>query len=129
MERNFAEMLLLNAPNCLTRLDFSRFGLASPLHVNMVRRPVERLVSWYYYNRAAWWAYKDICIPPLIGQDKKKIILSTKFLVVRKKLDGIGAVDNRPTTDLLHQIVQKNKTNFFSFLHVTCDTIPATCDM
>ena len=32
-----------------------------------------------------------------------------------KKLDGVGPVDNRPSTAKLHQFVKKK------MLHVTCD--------
>ena len=33
-----------------------------------------------------------------------------------QKLDGVGPVDNRPSTDKLHHFVKKTKK------HVTCDT-------
>ena len=36
------------------RVDFAALGHPSPIYVNMVREPVERLVSWFYYIRAAW---------------------------------------------------------------------------
>ena len=40
-----------------------------------------------------------------------------------KKLDGVGPVDNRPSTDKLHRFVQKKKIG-----HVTCDTWQVTSD-
>ena len=36
------------------RVDFAALGHPSPIYINMVREPVERLVSWFYYVRAAW---------------------------------------------------------------------------
>ena len=38
--------------------------------------------------------------------------------IVISKLDGVGPVDNRPSTNKLHQIVQKKKKK----KNVTCDT-------
>jgi len=35
-------------------LDFDSFGLASPKWVNLVRDPVERVISNFYYRRAGW---------------------------------------------------------------------------
>ena len=35
-------------------LDFDSFGLASPTWVNLVRDPVERVISNFYYRRAGW---------------------------------------------------------------------------
>ena len=43
------------------------------------------------------------------------------------KLDGVGPVDNIPSTDKLHHFVQKNK--ICDMWHVTCDMRHVTCDM
>ena len=43
---------------------------------------------------------------------------------VLKKLDGVGPVDNRPSTDKLHHFVRKKIKKY-----VTCDTRHVTCDM
>ena len=40
------------------------------------------------------------------------------MLDLNKKLDGVGAVDNRPSTDYLHHFDQKRRRKKF---HVTCD--------
>ncbi|XP_017781140.1 PREDICTED: heparan sulfate 2-O-sulfotransferase pipe [Nicrophorus vespilloides] len=52
---------------CFT--NFSEFGLPEPIYVNLVRDPVERVISWYYYVRAPWYyverkiAFPDIPLP------------------------------------------------------------------
>ena len=51
-----------------------------------------------------------------------------------KKLDGVGPVDNRPSTDKLHHFVKKinknrNKKIKKYMWHVTCDTWHVTRDM
>jgi hypothetical protein len=47
----------------------TRYGLPEPIYVNLVRDPVERVISWYYYVRAPWYyverkqAFPDIPLP------------------------------------------------------------------
>ncbi|XP_066956265.1 heparan sulfate 2-O-sulfotransferase pipe isoform X1 [Macrobrachium rosenbergii] len=36
-------------------INFTIFNVSQPLYVNMVRDPVERVISWYYYVRAPWY--------------------------------------------------------------------------
>ncbi|XP_050675212.1 heparan sulfate 2-O-sulfotransferase pipe isoform X2 [Leptidea sinapis] len=49
--------------------NFTRFGYPSPIYVNVVRDPVERVISWYYYVRAPWYyverkrAFPDLPLP------------------------------------------------------------------
>jgi len=49
--------------------NFSKFHLDMPIYVNMVRDPVERVISWYYYVRAPWYfverkrAFPDLPLP------------------------------------------------------------------
>ena len=47
----------------------------------------------------------------------------------RLKLDGVGPVDNRPSTDKLHHFVKKNKTKKHGMWHMTCDTWHVARDM
>ncbi|XP_061393620.1 heparan sulfate 2-O-sulfotransferase pipe-like [Musca vetustissima] len=35
-------------------IDFEEFDLPKPIYINMVRDPVERVISWYYYVRGAY---------------------------------------------------------------------------
>ncbi|XP_055609660.1 heparan sulfate 2-O-sulfotransferase pipe [Uranotaenia lowii] len=49
--------------------NFTRFNMPMPIYVNMVRDPVERVISWYYYVRAPWYyverkqAFPDLPLP------------------------------------------------------------------
>ena len=45
----------------------------------------------------------------------------------RGKLDGVGPVDNRPSTDKLHHFLEKKRI-FFDMWHMTCDTWHMTYD-
>ncbi|XP_011253762.2 heparan sulfate 2-O-sulfotransferase pipe isoform X1 [Camponotus floridanus] len=38
---------------CFT--NFTEFHLPEPIYINVVRDPVERVISWYYYVRAPWY--------------------------------------------------------------------------
>ncbi|XP_075225162.1 heparan sulfate 2-O-sulfotransferase pipe isoform X1 [Lycorma delicatula] len=50
-------------------INFTHFNLPQPIYVNLVRDPVERVISWYYYVRAPWYyverkqAFPDIPLP------------------------------------------------------------------
>ncbi|XP_018323063.1 heparan sulfate 2-O-sulfotransferase pipe [Agrilus planipennis] len=52
---------------CFT--NFSEFGFPEPIYINIVRDPIERVISWYYYVRAPWYyverklAFPDIPLP------------------------------------------------------------------
>lgn len=35
-------------------LDFEKFDLPKPIYINLVRDPVERVISWYFYARGAY---------------------------------------------------------------------------
>ena len=36
-------------------LNFEEFNKTNPIYVSMVRNPVERIISWYYYHRQIWY--------------------------------------------------------------------------
>lgn len=36
-------------------IDFGKLDLPLPIYINLVRHPVERLISWFYYVRAPWY--------------------------------------------------------------------------
>uniref|UniRef100_A0A1B6JPQ9 Heparan sulfate 2-O-sulfotransferase pipe n=1 Tax=Homalodisca liturata TaxID=320908 RepID=A0A1B6JPQ9_9HEMI len=50
-------------------INFTHYNLPEPIYVNLVRDPVERVISWYYYVRAPWYyverkqAFPDIPLP------------------------------------------------------------------
>ncbi|XP_040580410.1 uncharacterized protein [Lepeophtheirus salmonis] len=36
-------------------VDFTKYGYSwTPIYINMVRDPIERVISWFYYQRASW---------------------------------------------------------------------------
>ena len=39
----------------LNFLNFEEFNKTNPIYVNMVRHPVERVISWFYYMRQNWY--------------------------------------------------------------------------
>lgn len=50
-------------------INFTQYSLPEPIYVNLVRDPVERVISWYYYVRAPWYyverkqAFPDLPLP------------------------------------------------------------------
>ena len=32
-------------------LDFEEFNKTTPIYINMIRHPIDRVISWYYYIR------------------------------------------------------------------------------
>ena len=50
-------------------VNFTQFDMEMPIYVNLVRDPVERVISWYYYVRAPWYfverkrAFPDLPLP------------------------------------------------------------------
>ncbi|KAK5642541.1 hypothetical protein RI129_008708 [Pyrocoelia pectoralis] len=84
---------------CFT--NFSEFGLPEPIYVNIVRDPVERVISWYYYIRAPWYyverklAFPDIPLPDpkWLKKDFETCVLSNdrecKYLSGETR-EGIG---------------------------------------
>ncbi|XP_074035152.1 heparan sulfate 2-O-sulfotransferase pipe isoform X1 [Leptinotarsa decemlineata] len=67
---------------CFTNV--SDFGLPEPIYINLVRDPVERVISWYYYIRAPWYyverkiAFPDIPLPDpkWLKKDFEQCVLS-----------------------------------------------------
>lgn len=37
-------------------INFREFALPQPIYINMVRDPIERVISWFYYRRTPWHA-------------------------------------------------------------------------
>lgn len=84
---------------CFT--NFSEFELPEPIYVNIVRDPVERVISWYYYIRAPWYyverklAFPDMPLPDpkWLKKDFETCVLSNdrecKYLSGETR-EGIG---------------------------------------
>ena len=49
-----------------------------------------------------------------------------KYTQYIKKLNEVGPVDNRPSTDKLHHFEEEEKSDTW---HVTCEMWHVTCDM
>lgn len=64
-------------------LFYFRWGLPQPIYVNIVRDPVERVISWYYYVRAPWYyverkqAFPDLPLPDPAWL--KKVLIDFQF--------------------------------------------------
>ena len=65
----FVIFVILNRKRTFVLFCDFRFNIAEPIYVNMVRDPVERVISWYYYVRAPWYfverkrAFPDLPLP------------------------------------------------------------------
>nr|NP_788536.1 pipe, isoform L [Drosophila melanogaster]Q86BJ3.1 RecName: Full=Heparan sulfate 2-O-sulfotransferase pipe [Drosophila melanogaster]AAO41232.1 pipe, isoform L [Drosophila melanogaster] len=40
-------------------INFTRFHLPKPIYINLIRDPIDRIISWHYYIRAPWY-YRDM---------------------------------------------------------------------
>ncbi|XP_050316102.1 heparan sulfate 2-O-sulfotransferase pipe [Anthonomus grandis grandis] len=100
---------------CFTNV--SSFGLPEPIYINLVRDPVERVISWYYYVRAPWYyverkiAFPDLPLPDpkWLKKDFEQCVLSgdRECRYIRGEIrEGIG--DHR------------RQSMFFCGHHVDC---------
>ena len=37
-------------------IDFEDFNKTNPIYINMIRHPIDRVISWYYYIRQGWFS-------------------------------------------------------------------------
>ena len=59
----------------ISYIDFESFGAETPIYINMVREPVQRVISWYYYVREARYLFKT---GPDGNYSRKACIYATK---------------------------------------------------
>ena len=64
------------------------------------------------------------------GQEMETyLLLEDCDLRILDKIDGVGPVDNWPSTYWLQPLEKKKILNFIPIWHMTCDTWNVTCDM
>ncbi|EDV97968.1 GH14407 [Drosophila grimshawi] len=58
-----ADLLTRQKPHVYSQhiayVNFTRFHMPRPIYINLVRDPIERIISWHYYIRARWY-YNDM---------------------------------------------------------------------
>jgi len=76
----------------------SRHGYPMPIYVNLVRDPIERVISWFYYIRAPWYiierkqAFPELPLPH--PNWLKKVYASTNHIhLALKTQNKTKAVD------------------------------------
>ncbi|XP_037075920.1 heparan sulfate 2-O-sulfotransferase pipe-like [Pollicipes pollicipes] len=88
-------------------LNFPRYNFSPPIYFNMVRDPVERIISWYYYVRAPWYfverkrAFPELELPDpaWLKKDYEECVLSNDWecqYITGDKKDRVG--DHRRMT-------------------------------
>ncbi len=45
-------------------IDYREFNRTNPIYINMVRHPVDRMLSWYYYIRSTKYLLSTTDMPP-----------------------------------------------------------------
>lgn len=81
-------------------INFTRFQMPRPIYINLVRDPIERIISWHYYVRARWY-YNDM--KAKLGEDAIKMP-SDEFL----NLDLDTCVRNHDPHCTFEQMQVKN---------------------
>ena len=96
-----------------------------------------KMVSMHAGKNIYIYIFTYILYPPNLGNMAKinisinLIAYSCRYLILLYKLDGVGLIDNRPSTDKLQHFVNKpkNERKKIYILHVTCYMWHVTCNM
>lgn len=51
-------------------INFRRYDTSQPIYINLVRDPVERVISWFYYRRTPWSAVQNYRVTKKFFDDK-----------------------------------------------------------
>ena len=71
----------------LNFLNFEEFDKQNPIYINMVRHPVERVISWFYYIRAGWYLVtKKTTVPGYVFPDVEYLKMTFEECVEMSKL-------------------------------------------
>ncbi|KAF4531805.1 hypothetical protein B566_EDAN014036 [Ephemera danica] len=105
--------------------NFTKYGFPDPIYMNIVRDPVERVISWYYYIRAPWYyverkrAFPDLPLPD--PNWLKKNFFGSNYVDLCAG-EGVNSINRNlykpPVSEAVKDIVRANftrETEFYQF--------------
>lgn len=67
----------------MTYFDFSQYSISNPIYASIVRHPVDRMVSWFYYQR--WKDRPDDEMPSVCDKNSKWRQFCDEMLAIRQQ--------------------------------------------